>query len=379
MILVGGHSKSLEISKKHLEFIVSQLIKAAEILKITFTVTAQKILHHNDATDEDINICIYNKIFEKADILHRYIYGQPLNADLLDVSLSDLKKTSAFESSADSQIFLQLLWKASAVMGDPDFVNTLYRLRGLFENKNLFIALLGQQFCDYARVVYEKALKSYGLLSDASQTCFAINITNGELFSIPQHTFIPNEFYRKLNTLSCNYVSCHEEGRDKCNKLPEEIRKSIVASFPPSEELPKTISLAQIERYINKYGNALNWALSKYLLARDILNLMQDDAALLYQNNQPAAAHEVAESKKSMVGMPCMFFKIPNKPSSEQAMEKFKKRYKQFEELVVFREQNNFVLQVPTQMVRGLIQSMFSYGGNLEMSSFDLKLSSLKR
>jgi hypothetical protein len=190
--LVGGNSKSLQESNKNLEFIISGLINAAKSHKTTFTITAQKVLQHNDFTDEDLDVCIYNKIFEKADILHRYLYGKPLDTDLLDVSLPDFEKKSTF--SKENETFSALLWAASAVMGNQMLPALLQALPQLNKQKK-FITLLKEQFGDAGKKFYATVLKHHKLLPNASQTSFAINIANGEVFPIPQDTFVPHEFY----------------------------------------------------------------------------------------------------------------------------------------------------------------------------------------
>jgi hypothetical protein len=163
-------------------------------------------------------------------------------------------------------------------------------------------------------------------------------------------------FYRKINTFSSSYVSCREEGRDKHNELSEKVRQSIATYFPQGNEPPRKISLDQVNIYISKYRETFAFTPVPFLLARDILNLIQDDAGLLYQN-QPAAAQDAPEITET-----CAFFRIPKTEPHRKAIQTFQKNYPSFfRGALLFSDAgNHFLFKVPHRMVAGLIQFMFA-------------------
>jgi hypothetical protein len=368
--LIGGYSND-RTSVANIQFILDELINVSKQFKTKITISAQKILSHNDYTEKDSNLFVYNKLIEKADILHRYLYGEALDICHVQGQVADLSKEKPFNQQA--QFFNGVLLIGSAVMANPMFTTFLGLISGIKDNKTKFYELLNQQFCTTYRDMVLQADKLRSIHPSSSLDNFLLDMQTGQVFPMYACVKTTDETIRHARVSVDNYkltkymlIYQHNQYTtpsfsDSCLEM---VKKYIVKD---SKAPPRKISESDIDAYLKK----VRIVGLKFHIARDILNFIQDCPQLFFKTELTYGFRESKEGKSFV------FFKFP-KSEYGDAIGKFQEFYKYFlnKGLYISEKNDVYTLNVQLELLPGLIKSMLKkpqFPSDEQMATLSMK------
>lgn len=294
-IIIGSNSKST-ISFKIIEYVFSELIKIAADFKIEIPISGC-LLAQNDARESDKAHFIFDKLIEKAKVLHRCLYGQGLDIDSLDISVKDFKKVS----ESNDYTFLKLLHSVE-VFHTPASLEFLSRFPDLASDNSLFYAYLKDAISLKGFMLFNQLYLMNNKFNDTHFNHFVIDILSKQIKKIPYHTFTHSEVLRAvklLDILNTQYRPCFEEGQYKIPTLSKKLQDKIAkfVTCDPIRKLDKEQIYAFIRYDSGKYFCDPSRA---NIIGRDLLAYLQD----CHENivfTVPPANHQAARELQKML------------------------------------------------------------------------------
>lgn len=213
-----------EIALRNIKTVLQQLIGIATTYQTEIEVTQQALGMANLAdmsqNTVDRDYTALNLVLDKADILYRYLFGEALDIQSLNISQEMLKSKKGQKDATEN--YIRVLFNCNVYMKIPDHLQSAYQILAS-KNKQEFKEILLTNINEHMRNYFNKYLPP-----TATPLCrdFVIDINSKNVISILRLTPTPNEWLRSYENLDNRFHHVFNNGVYQFPTISENFSKN---------------------------------------------------------------------------------------------------------------------------------------------------------